>query len=90
MVSGKLTYDRVPHAQDSTLDYANTAALPIRGVIVEAVDAAEQVIASTMSDADGDYRLSVDAETDIRLRVKAQLLSTTACLLYTSPSPRDS
>ena len=77
-VSGKLTYDRVPHAEDSTLDYANTAALPIRGVIVEAVDAAEQVIASTMSDADGDYRLSLDAETDIRLRVKARLLSTSA------------
>ena len=75
-VSGKLTYDRVPHTQDSTLDYANTAALPIRGVIVEAVDAAEQVIASAMSDEDGDYRLSLDADTDIRLRVKAQLLST--------------
>ena len=77
-VSGKLTYDRVPHAQDSTLDYANTAALPIRGVIVEAVDAAEQVIASAMSGEDGTYRLSVDADTDIRLRVKARLLSTTA------------
>ena len=77
-VSGKLTYDRVPHAQDSTLDYANTAALPIRGVIVEAVDAAEQVIASAMSGEDGTYRLSVDADTDIRLRVKARLLSTSA------------
>ena len=77
-VSGKLTYDRVPHAQDSTLDYANTAALPIRGVIVEAVDGAEQVIASTTSDEAGAYRLSVDADTDIRLRVKAQLLSTSA------------
>ena len=75
-VSGKLTYDRVPHAQDSTLDYTNTTALPIRGVIVEAIDAEEQVIASTMSDDDGAYRLRLDSETDIRLRVKARLVST--------------
>jgi hypothetical protein len=78
VVSGKLSYDRVPHSPASGLDYTRTVQLPIRGVVVEAIDAAEQILGSTVSDETGAYRLNLDSGTDMRLRVKAQILSTNA------------
>ena len=77
-VTGKLSYDRVPHAQDASLDYGNTVRRPMRGVVVEALDGAGQVLASTVAAADGAYQMNLDAGTNIRLQVKAQLLSTEA------------
>ncbi|MEP3889061.1 MAG: hypothetical protein ABJN69_01265 [Hellea sp.] len=74
-VSGKITYDRVPHAQNSGLDYANVTEMPIRGAVIEAVNASGDVLFSTISAPDGSYDFTLDAETDIRIRAKAQLLS---------------
>ena len=74
-VSGQLTYDRVPHNAASGLDYARTAARPIRGAIVEAVSASGGIVATTVSDVDGGYQFSLDRNTEVRLQVKAQLLS---------------
>ena len=74
-VSGKLTYARVPHNENSGLDYAATMDLPIRGAVVEALDGSGAVLETTLSEADGSYSLTLDADTDMRLQVKAQLLS---------------
>jgi len=74
-ISGKLTYCRVPHTADAGLDYTNVLDLPIRGVVVEAVDASGATLGSTISEDDGSYTLSIDANTEMRLQVKAQLLS---------------
>lgn len=74
-ISGQVSYDRVPHTFESGLDYANTISLPIRGAVVEAIDANGQVLASTISAPDGSYSLSVNSGTQARLQVKAQLLS---------------
>lgn len=75
VISGKVTYDRVPHTQTSGLDYANTTRAPIRGAVVEAINASGDIIDRSLSDPQGDYALSVAENTDVRLRVKAQLFS---------------
>ena len=77
-ISGKLTYDRVPHARDAGLDYTNTVQLPIRGVVVDAVDANGAIMTSTVSNDDGDYRLNLNANTEVRLQVRAKLMSVAA------------
>ena len=74
-ISGSLTYDRVPHKENSSLDYAGTVSLPVRGAVIEAVDTAGRLLASSVSKPDGSYELSLDAGIQARLQVKAQLLS---------------
>ena len=74
-LSGTLTYDRVPHTQNSSLNYANTMELPIRGAVVEAVNASGEVLASALSGPNGAYTMTVDPQTNIRIQVKSQLLS---------------
>ena len=76
LITGKVTYDRVPHGLNSGLEYANTQALPIRGAVIEAVDAAGDTLASSVLDREGRYTLSVSANTEIRIQIKSQLLST--------------
>jgi hypothetical protein len=78
-VSGRVTFDRVPHnVLTGGLDYGATAPAPVRGAIVEAIDAGSgsTVVASAETDADGNYSLEVPAETDVFVRVKAQSLRT--------------
>jgi len=75
IVSGKITYDRVPHTENSGLDYANAQKLPARGVFVEAIDSSNAILATTTSDSYGDYSFSLKPNTKIRIRSKAQLLS---------------
>lgn len=74
-LSGKITYDRVPHNENAGLDYDNTIEMPVRGAVVEALDASGAIIASTLTNLDGNYRLSLDANDNVRLQIKAQLLS---------------
>lgn len=76
-VSGTITYDRVPHSEITNgLDYASTFEAPVRGAVVEAIDAGggSQVFASTETNAQGNYGLAVPADTDLFIRVKAQAL----------------
>ena len=75
---GQITYDRVPHSQSGSLDFANTSILPVRGAVVEAVTSSGEIIDSSILDADGEYQLSVEAGTDIRVQIKAQSISHTA------------
>lgn len=76
-ISGNLTFDRVPHLQTgSGLDYDSISQEPIRGAVVEAANSSGTVLASTSSDSNGAYSLTVDADTDVRIQVKAQLLQT--------------
>ncbi|MEP6342188.1 MAG: hypothetical protein ABJ275_02650 [Maricaulaceae bacterium] len=79
-LSGQISFDRIPHNDASGLDYSNTIIRPIRGAVVEAVDAAGSIVDSTVSGTDGRYELSVDAQTDVRVQVKAQLLSTSGAM----------
>ena len=74
-VTGNITYDRVPHAADASLDYNRTIRQPVRGAVIEAVNAQGQVLATTRTDEAGDYGFDIDVNTSIRVQVKAQLLS---------------
>ena len=74
-LSGKITYDRVSHTDNSGLDYANVMAQPARGVVVELLNASSEILDTTLSNSNGDYSFTLDANTDVRIRAKAQLLS---------------
>ena len=76
IVSGQITFDRVPH-DASGLDYGSINSLaPARGVVVEA-KCGTSTISSATTDASGHYSLSVPGSTsDMFVRVKAQMLQT--------------
>jgi hypothetical protein len=73
-VSGQVTFDFVPAVAGQGLSYAATAARPARGVTVELLQNGA-VTASTTTDSAGLYSFgSVAANTDVSLRVRAELL----------------
>lgn len=80
-VSGRITFDRIPF--DAVLGNGLNPAAPVespaRQVVVEALDATLQtVLASTTTDANGDYTLSVPGRRNVFIRAKAQMLKTGA------------
>jgi len=73
-VSGQITFDRVPAVAGQGLVYAQTVVQPARGVTVELLQAGT-VSASTTTDAAGNYSFgSVPANTDVSIRVRAEML----------------
>ena len=77
IISGRLTFDFVPH--DTTtggLDYSATRRNPMRGVVVQALNASGTVLDSDISDASGNYALDVSPVIDVRIRARAVLLRT--------------
>lgn len=76
-ISGTLTYDRVPFEGHSYLglDYDSTYTMPIRGILVQAVDRNSQVVAQAISDEQGAYSLVVEQDTDIKIQIPAELLN---------------
>jgi len=78
-ISGAVTYDRVPfNTATNGLDYTSTRQDPVRGAVIELLDGSNTVLATTVTGNDGSYSFAdVDADTDVRVSTKAQLLSTT-------------
>ena len=74
-VSGRVTFDLVPASKDVGLDYAHLVQSPARGVVVEAIDTGNAVVASTVTDGTGAYSLPVPANSTVKIRVKAQMKS---------------
>ena len=71
-LSGTATFESVPNTS-GPLNYAAAVAKPVRGALVEIVDAASgTVLASTATDATGAYSSTVPANTAVLVRVKAQ------------------
>ncbi len=76
IISGRITYDFVPaKANGIGLNYTATQALPVRGASVELVDGASAQLASGVTDDDGKYSMAVAANTQVKLRVRAELKS---------------
>ena len=77
-VSGRVTYDFVPHdVVTSGLDYAVTEQRPVRGALVQALDASDDspiAGVEVRTDSDGNYSVTVPAQAQVRIRVLAQLL----------------
>ena len=75
--SGTVTFDFVPTivaGANTRLDYAHTVQLPARFVVVEALDADTQdVYASTVTDAHGNYSVSLPYNVSVVIRAKARM-----------------
>lgn len=77
-ITGKITYDRVQHNPTTNgLNYAAISQDPARGVTVQALDASNAVLDSDVANATGDYSLTVNSNTDVRIRARAETISTT-------------
>ena len=77
-IRGKATFDLVPiNTTTNALDYGASQRSPSRGVTVQAVNPSGSVLASTVSNASGNYSFNVLSNTQVRIRVLAQLISTT-------------
>lgn len=76
-VSGDVTFDSVPASSTLGLVYTSTTQKPARGVVVEAINPSDAAILFTTStDTAGHYSVAVTANTDIKIRIKAQLFKT--------------
>jgi hypothetical protein len=79
-ISGRITFDRVPFGPPgSGLNYDNPQISPARGIVVEALasnDGAHcdgAVVATTLTDGDGWYRLSSPTGANVCVRARAQM-----------------
>ncbi|MFT0531321.1 hypothetical protein ACMHYJ_00620 [Castellaniella hirudinis] len=82
-LSGQVSYDFVPAIPttqggrpSAALDYAQTQAKPVRGVQVVAVDAAGNTLDTGITDAQGEFSLSIPKNTQIRLRAISRMQQT--------------
>ncbi len=82
-LSGRITFDSVPAVastpdlngeQTAKLDYSQTKKMPARGVLVEAIADSGVAIASTQTDANGNYLLDLPVNTSVRIRASTRML----------------
>ncbi|MDN6884041.1 hypothetical protein QMO14_10590 [Variovorax sp. CAN2819] len=77
-LSGTATYESVPNP-NGRLVYANTEVKPVRGAFVEVLDAGSgNQLATTATDDNGAYSVNVQGNTNVIVRVRAQLTRTGA------------
>ncbi|MCP4413722.1 MAG: hypothetical protein GY808_14270 [Gammaproteobacteria bacterium] len=76
-LSGKITFDLIPHNASSGLDYNNISQSAVRGATVELLDeTATSILQTVSSDSSGDYSFDVNSSTSYVVRVKAELKKT--------------
>lgn len=76
-VSGTITYDYVPVGTGGLL-YASTEQRPVRGAVVELLSSSGSVTSSTTTTDAGAYSFTAQANQDVSVRIKAQLLKATS------------
>jgi hypothetical protein len=59
-ISGVLTYDSVPPTLTNGLNFNNVTQKPIRGAIVELLNASDQVLDHALSSHHGNYTFTFD------------------------------
>jgi|UPI00056ED7F8 hypothetical protein len=72
-LNGVATYDSIPNPEGALM-YSAIAPKPVRGAVVEIIDGASAIVATTTTDAAGSYSVQVPANTSVFVRVKAQML----------------
>src|SRR4051794_2777299 len=72
-LNGVATYDSIPNPEGALM-YSAIAPKPVRGAVVEIIDGASAIVATTTTDAAGSYSVRVPANTSVFVRVKAQML----------------
>ncbi|MFT5083011.1 MAG: hypothetical protein ACI9Y1_001048 [Lentisphaeria bacterium] len=73
LVSGHLSFDKVPHNTDGSLDYSASFRAPIRGATVQLLSNAGELLAQISSDDEGNYAMRIGENTTVRVRVRAEL-----------------
>ncbi len=83
-VAGQIFYERpTPNFRCRGFDFDNITNMPVRRATVLLLDAADNVLATTKSDDNGNYSFSgIDAQTDVRVRVRAELVQTSGPQTY--------
>jgi hypothetical protein len=71
-LKGTIVYDHVPFSLNGGLDYANTTQKKVRGAVVKIIDASGNALATTTTDANGAYDVTVTG-TSVKVRVYAQM-----------------
>lgn len=75
IIEGVLTYDMVPINKNSlSLDFSNTVSAKVPNVTIEAIDRQGKVLATSSTNQDGFYSLSLAANRDVKLRAKAEMI----------------
>ncbi|WP_317929129.1 carboxypeptidase-like regulatory domain-containing protein [Halioxenophilus sp. WMMB6] len=76
-ISGFVSYDSVPHtAVTHGLSYADTVEKPVRGATVQLLNGSGGVLDESFTDNNGNYLLEAPANTQVRVRVRAESIST--------------
>lgn len=79
-ISGTATYESVPAVTTPTnsgaLNYAAASYKPIRGATAQLLDGAGNVLATTVTGAQGQYTFNTTSGQPLRVRVRAELLDT--------------
>ena len=79
-LSGTASYDFVPHSTQTNggtfLNYAATELRPIRGATAQLLDASGAVLQASKTDALGGYSFTLDPNTNVRVRVLAEMVQT--------------
>ncbi|WP_154813774.1 DUF5011/hyalin repeat domain-containing protein [Hellea balneolensis] len=77
-ISGRLTFDLVPlNTSTNGLNYSAISQEPARGITIEALDASNALLSCGVTDANGNYEVSVNSNTDVRIRARAEMMQTT-------------
>ena len=78
-IRGTVTFDSVPHnAGFIGLDFDAITQEPARGVTVQAVDGTGAVLASDVTDGAGNYSVAVDANTNVQILVRSEMVQDAA------------
>ncbi len=73
-ISGTVSWEDVGVDRDTiTLDLSDLTLQPARGIVVEARDGSGAVITETVTDSQGNYSVTVPADTNVRIEALAQL-----------------
>lgn len=75
-ISGTITYDFVPNSVTGGLDYDSLSIKPVRGASIQALSVSGQILAQTTCDVLGQYSLTVAQNTNVSIRVLAELSQT--------------
>ena len=77
-ISGRVTFDLVPiNTATNGLNYSAISQEPARGITIEALDASGDLLSCGMTDSNGNYEVSVNSNTDVRIRARAEMIQTT-------------
>ena len=76
-IDGKITYDLVPfNTSTNGLNYNGTTQAPAPGITVEAQNGNGAVLATDITDANGDYSFTVNPNINLRIVAKAEMVQT--------------